>query len=181
MKSDDMNKEEKIIYSQKKFLDKVDTRHDKEHVRILYFIDDNGQIQIVNLDGRHENEEVVNKHYIQHIKTKLGHPYVYDKQDFSVVATYVKNKLTFQDVKFVGIGLIENFIEPDPVFGSRYEQSKNSNYLVAQTNQDQILCVYKKHNQMIHKPFNKDVNKINQDFHFQIVKVKHLEGQNNLI
>ena len=97
MKSDDFENYEEIIYSQKAARDKVEHAHFKEHVRVLYFIDENSEIQIINLE-KFDNEDTkaaTNKHNIEHIKTNNGHPYLYDKQDFSVVATYVRNQLTF--------------------------------------------------------------------------------------
>ena len=160
-----MNKKEKLIYCQNHHHDKEDNFLEREHVRVFYFIDDNGQIQIINLEKKLDSVvQNSNKHYIQHIKTKIGHPHLYDKQDYSVVATYVKNNLAYQDVKFIGIGLIENFVDPDPAFSSRIEQMKNSNYIVAQTNLDQILCVYRKHNQIFHKPSATDTNRANNEF-----------------
>ena len=50
-----------------------------------------------------------------------------------------KNKLSYQEPKFVGKGLIEYFVEADQAFNSRDEQSIYSNYLVSQIDQNQYL------------------------------------------
>ena len=68
-------------------------------------------------------------------------------------------------MKYIGAGLIEYFIQPDPVFESRKEQNKNSNYLVAQTSGDNYLFVYNK----------SDFNDYN--IKIQIIKVKHLMNE----
>lgn len=65
MKSDDFENQEEIIYSLNKLRGQVNHQHFKEHVRILYFIDDNSQIQIVNLEKMPDDmEEAINKHYV---------------------------------------------------------------------------------------------------------------------
>lgn len=53
----------------------------------------------------------MNDYYREHIKSKIGHP---DKNNYKQVkVTYVKDMLTYEDVRFAGKGLIEYFVKAD--------------------------------------------------------------------
>lgn len=67
-----------------------------------------------------------------------------------IKAAYIKNKMTYEDIKFAGLGLAECFICADQTFSNRAQQCKFSNFVVAQTGQDQFLYVYKQHNLSSH-------------------------------
>ena len=99
-----------------------------------------------------------------------------DKQQVRV--RYVKDMLAYEDVRFAGHGLIEYFLKPDQAFVSRDQQCVNSHYLVAQTNQDQYLYIYKNKN-LVSFDHQEEVAKgqedetYNHDFVFEIIKVRH--------
>lgn len=149
--SDEEEGDENHIYSKKDGGHGCSSGAKELHVRVMYFVDANGEVQIVHLKESPDMAQL-NQHYCQHIKAKIGHPHKYEKQDQHVVVTYMRDKVTYQDTKFIGVGLIDRLIKADSVFGCRQEQSKNSNYIIARMNQDQYFCAFKQHNLQNHKP-----------------------------
>ena len=61
----------------------------------------------------------MNDYYVDHINHKIAHPCLTQKDNLKVKVTYVKNRLAYDDSRFVGFGLIEQVITPDQSFDSR--------------------------------------------------------------
>ena len=112
------------------------------------------------------------QYYIEQIQIKTGNPKAKDEQ---IRVTYVSDKMSYDEVRFAGIGLIDEFIHDSNDFETRELQSQQSNYLVASAGSYQYLYAFKRY-QKVEEDQDEKASQTHSQYMFDVVKINHIEN-----
>lgn len=111
---------------------------------------------------------------------KIGYPVDSLHQDEQVRVTYMTDKVTYDDPRYPGHGLIdlEDMIPTSAEFGSFQEQCKNTNYIVASFDSLQYLYAFK-HIKSDTNEDGENNNASNDEYKFDVIKINNLKLRGN--
>ena len=83
--------------------------------------------------------------------------------------------MSYDEVRFAGIGLIDLFIHDSNDFETRELQSQQSNYLVASAGSYQYLYAFKRY-QKVEEDQDEKASQTHSQYMFDVVKINHIEN-----